>query len=129
MSLLYDPSELFGTSGNVLGQTTLNNYPTSPSSTTFIIDTSNGLAAHLQIWNIGGGSVNAINGLYFQAFSTPDNVWYDTSPAVPPYLIPTVASTIQRQSFYLSTGKYKVQLVNTDPSNSISVMATTGNIV
>lgn len=127
--LLADPSLIFGSSGNVLSQTTLNNYPTAPSSVTFTVDTSNSLGAALQVWNIGGGSVNAVNGLYYQVFSTSDNTWYDTYPYYPPFVIPTVASTISRQSFLLSTGKYKVQLVNTDPANTISVMATTGNLV
>lgn len=127
MSLAYDPTELFGTSGNVLAYTKLNNYPTSPSSTTFIVDASNSLLAHLQIWNIGGASIGNPSGLFFQNFSTPDNIWYDTVPLTP-FLIPTIPSTTLRQSFYLSTGKYTISLVNNDPANAIWVMATTGNL-
>lgn len=129
MALLTDPSLLFGSSGNVLANTTLNNFPNAPSSTTFTVDVSNSLAAQLQIYNIGAGTVNGTNGLYYQVFSTVDNVWYDTNPYYPPFVIPTVQSVVSRQSFLLSTGKYKVQLVNLDPSNAITVLATTGNLV
>lgn len=128
--LAYDPTMLLnGGSGNVLSYTTLNNYPTSPSSVTFTVDVSNSLGATLQLWNVGGASVNTNNGLYYQVFSTSDNTWYDTNPYYSPFLIPVIANTIERQSFFLDTGKYQVQLTNTDPSNSISVMATTGNLV
>jgi hypothetical protein len=128
MALLQDPTLLFGTSGNVLGLTTLANFP-GASSTTFTVDVSNSLLTSLQVWSIAGGTVNATNGVIFQAFSTPDNMWYDTVSYYPPIIMPQVASTLNRQSFMLSTGKYLVQLVNQDPSNSVTVMATTGNIV
>ena len=129
MSLAQDPSLLFGTSGNVQAITVLNNYPTSPSSCLFTVDASNSLAAVLQITGQGGGSVNSTNGILYQVFSTIDNTWYDTNPYYPPYQIPMIASTTSRQSFLLSTGKYKVQLTNMDPSNAIVVCAGTGNMV
>lgn len=129
MALQNDPSLLFAsTSGNVLPYTTLNNYPTSPSSITFTVDVSNSIGANLQIWNVGG-TVNAVNGLYYQVFSTSDNVWYDTNEFYPPFLMPTVSNFTSRQTFQLATGKYQIQLTNTDPSNTINVMATTGNLV
>lgn len=129
MSLQADPSLLFGSSGNVLAYTTLNNYPTSPSSTTFTVDVSNSLGAYLQIWDIAGGTVNATNGVSYQVFSTPDNVWYDTNTFMPYYVIPTVASSNQRQTLLLGTGKYQIQLTNLDPANAVAVMATTGNLI
>lgn len=130
MALQFDPQFILGSSGNVLNNTVLNNYPTAPSSVTFNIDVSNSLGCYLQLWNIGGGSVtSATNGLFSQIFSTSDGVWYDTNAFYVPSVIPTVANSNQRQTYLLSTGKYQVQLVNTDPSYSINVMATSGNLV
>ena len=128
MSLQYDPSLLPGTSGNALSYTFLNHYPNSPSSTTFIVDVSNNIGVFLQVWNIGGGSVNATNGLLIYGFSSPDKVWFDTSPYGIILNLPTVASNIQRYSWELDTGYYQIQLTNMDPSNGINVMATTGLI-
>ncbi len=129
MALQFDPTLLFGTSGNALAYTTLNNYATSPSSTSFIVDFSTVLGGYVQIWNVGGGTVNATNGTLVQVFSTPDNVWYDTVQYPLSFLFTTVVSTTQRQSFFLDNGKYTIALTNQDPSNAIHVMASTGLIV
>lgn len=128
MPLQYDPSFLFSTSGSALGNTILTHNPVAGSSVGFTVDFSNIIGGNVQILvqPSGAASVNAVNGVQIQSFSTSDNVWYDTIPYGVSYVLPTVAASVQRSSFTLDTGKYQIVLTNIDPSNNIAVMATTG---
>lgn len=128
MPLQNDPSLLFGTSGNALANTTLNHYPNPPSSTSFIINASTCLGCYLQVWAIQTGIAvpNLVSGALVNIYSSPDSVWYDTNPFPISINIPTIASTVTRQSVILDTGQYSVSVLNTDPVNNINVMATTG---
>ncbi len=128
MPLQFDPTLSYGTSGNVLANTTLKNNPTAPSSTSFLVDCSTALGCYLQVWCIatGLGPVSTNSGTLVNVYSSPDNVWYDTSPYGVSANILSISTAIARQSFVLDTGKYNVVLTNTDPFNNINVMATTG---
>ena len=127
MSLLYDPSVTFNTRYNALSSQTC----TNGTPLTFTVDFSNSrLGGFVQVWNTGGGTVAATNGCQVQAFATADTgPNYDTVAfAGTNFTITTVVSTAAAQSFFLPTGKYKIQLSNLDTANTITVGATTAPV-
>ena len=127
MSLASDPSVTFNSNGNALSSQSLAN----STSVTFTADfSSSTVGGFVQVWDTGGGTVATTNGCQVQAFATADTgPNYDTVAfAGVNFVITTVVSTAARQSFFLPTGKYKIQLTNLDATNSITVEATTAPV-
>lgn len=127
MPLGADPSVTFNAHYNALASQVC----TNGTPLTFTVDfSSSSLGGFVQIWNTGGGTVNATNGCQVQAFATADTTpHYDTIPfAGVNFVITTVASSANAQSFFLPTGKYQVNLQNLDASNTITVGATTAPV-
>jgi hypothetical protein len=88
------------------------------------LDITVGFEARIQVTSTGGGTVAATNGLRVNAYryadggtSNPDTIAFFTME------IPTTVSTAKRKSFALPTGSYKVEWVNLDASNAITVAA------
>jgi hypothetical protein len=128
MALQYDPSVTFNTAGNAIASgTTI----AASGSTSFTADfSSNSLGGFIQIWDTGGATVAATNGLTVAAYTTADTTpnWDTVIFGGVNFTIATVASTAARQSFFMPTGKYKIVLTNLDASNAISVEATTAPV-
>jgi hypothetical protein len=123
MALQYDPSATLNAHGNALTSASL----AANTAVSFTVDfTSSTLGGFVQIWNTGGGTVAATNGLQVQVFATADTTPnYDTIPfGGVNFTIATVTSTAARQSFFLPTGKFQVTLTNLDVTNAITVEAT-----
>jgi hypothetical protein len=127
MPLQYDPSVTLGTAGVPLSSQAL----AANTAVSFTADFStSSLGGFVQVWNTGGVTVAATNGLQVQVFATADTTPnYDTIPfGGVNFTIVTVASTAARQSFFLPTGKFRVTLTNLDVTNGITVEATTASV-
>ena len=122
-----DPSVTFNAQYNALASGSLS----ASGTTTFTADfSSSKLGGFVQIWDTGGATVAATNGCQVQCFATADTgPNYDTIAfAGTSFTITTVASTAAAESFFLPTGKYKVQLTNLDATYAITVGATTAPV-
>jgi hypothetical protein len=89
------------------------------------ITTGSAVAGRLQVWDTGGGTVAATNGLLVQILSTSDGANYDTI-AYAGSAITTVASTAVLASYDLQPGQYKLSLSNLDATNAVTIEATLG---
>ncbi len=136
MSLSTAPTFTTGSAGNLISSESL--VASGTVSATFYIavagqtgaqgTTATGAAIYgrVQVWNTGGSSVSATNGVLTQVFATSDGTNYDTVPFGAQYIITTVASTPERQSFDLPPGQYKLTLTNLDGTYATTVEATLG---
>ena len=140
MPLSASPTFTPGSPGNVVPASTTVTSGT-PVTATFAIGlsgdsgaqgtttTGSAIAGRVQVWNTGGASVSTTNGLQVQVFSTSDGTNYDTLPyGGINFVITTVASTAQYQSFDLPPGQYKISVSNLDTSHTTNAQVTLGTI-
>jgi len=127
MALQYDPSVTFNAAYNMYASNTL----AAGANISNTVDFSSSLlGGFVQIWNTGGGTVAATNGCQVQVFATADTTpSYDTVPfSGANFVIATVTSTAARQSIFLPTGKYSINLKNLDVTNAITVGITSAPV-
>lgn len=139
MSLASAPTITMGAAGNVYASNSLANNASHSISPIYVgvagqtgaqgtTTTGSAVAARLQVWNTGGVSVAATNGLQVQLFSTSDGTNYDTIFYGVNSTITTVASTASLASWDIPPGQYKLTLTNLDVTNAVTVEVTLGTI-
>ncbi len=116
------PVWTYNSVGNILASTVITNG--TPNSQA--VDFSGVMTGQIQIENVGPGTVTAGAGLQVSIFRdfTTNN---DTLPILQ-FTISTVASTNNWQSIELPSGKYHVQVANTDASHTMSAVITTNTL-
>lgn len=111
--------------GNLLASTTL---AASGTNSATNLDASADLEAQVQL-AATFGTVAATSGVQVDVFrrigSGPAN---DTIP-ITSLLLPATASTTQRLSFALPTGRYNIKLTNLDATNSVTAVSLTDDTI
>jgi hypothetical protein len=128
-----------GSAGNVYGPASLA-ANTSVTSNAFYVGvsgqsgaqgsttTGSAVSGRLQVASTGGATVATTNGCQVQVLSSSDGgTTYDVVPYIGPFVIATVASTLESASYDLPPGQYKLKLTNLDTTNALTtVQATLG---
>ena len=118
MALPAAPSVTYNAEGNLLATTTS---LAGGASTAAMADFSvNCLGGWLQVYGKGGTTVGATNGVQVQVFPRGSTTGNDTV-AMWAYTFPLTANTVARESIFLPTGLYAVNLFNLDGTNAINV--------
>lgn len=109
------PSMTLNALGNIRSNATI----LASGTTTDTLDFSTKFEGQVQV-QVTFGTVAATSGLTINIFRLFGSGPTADTIAVTSFTIPSTASTTKAQSFALPTGKYQIQLVNTDATNSVT---------
>jgi hypothetical protein len=118
------PVMTFGAPGNRLASQAL----AAATPVSFTLDYSARIVGFIQV-AATFGTVAAVAGLQIDVYRRVGTGPAADSIAVATYTIPATASTTQRKSLALPTGRYTVQLTNLDSTNSLSGVQATDDTI